>query len=237
MVQPVYVINVFENVTKGSEIFQLKAQDVDTNEKLSYSIYTSLSPITSNILLIEPWSGILRLTADHLDRESMDKHVLTLEVADSRFTKLGHRNSGFKSSSADGAGDKNSNNNNNNNNNEDMNEISGKMAPPAPTLMPFAASSHRAFTQIIINVLDVNDHPVSVIIILVGVHLLFIDFLMFLKFFCFNTFLSSSSSVFLLITNRRFPSLHVVYILVLSTFSMFPLSRLFVIFILISITL
>lgn len=148
--------------------------------------------MSSDCLTIEPWSGIVRLTRE-LDRESMSRHVLTLEVADSRFTKLGHRNH-FRSLD----GDMNQ-----------MNLIDGGRNlidpvdegtfsnppipnPPPPTLMPFAASSHRAFTQLFINVIDVNDHPVRI-------------FLIFLIFFLsiFSIFLSFSVSQFFLFSQER----------------------------------
>lgn len=172
---------MLENTTKGSEIFQLKAVDVDTNEKLSYSIYTSYSPVSSNCLTIEPWSGIVRLT-QQLDRESMSRHVLTLEVADSRFTKLGHRNH-FRSPDSDTNGiDTNGIDTNGIDTMDEGRTGSPSLpSPPTPTLMPFAASSHRAFTQIFINVVDVNDHPVRTF---------FRFFPLFYRFFFFPLLLS-----------------------------------------------
>ena len=130
---------MFENVSKGQDILSVKVQDADTNEKHSFSIYTSPSPATLELFYIEPWSGVLRVRQP-LDHESSRQHILVVEVADSRFTKLGRPSSSGQSSAAedeDGEG------------------------TPSPTLMPYAASSHRAFTRIVINVLDVNDHPVS----------------------------------------------------------------------------
>lgn len=129
-------INVFENVSKGQEILSIKVQDADTNEKHSFSIYTSPSPATLELFYIEPWSGVLRVRQS-LDHERCRQHVLIVEVADSRFTKLGRPSgSGAEEDERDGG-------------------------TPTPTLMPYAASSHRAFTRIVINVLDVNDNSVS----------------------------------------------------------------------------
>jgi hypothetical protein len=146
VIQESYNINVYENASKGQDILSIKVQDADTNEKHSFSIYTSPSPATLELFYMEPWSGVLRLRSP-LDHERCRQHVLVVEVADSRFTKLGRPSPALlssSSSSASGGED------------EDAGE-----ATPSPTLMPYAASSHRAFTKIVINVLDVNDHPVS----------------------------------------------------------------------------
>lgn len=146
VIQESFSINVFENVSKGQDILSIKVQDADTNEKHSFSIYTSPSPATLELFYIEPWSGVVRLRQP-LDHERSRQHVLVVEVADSRFTKLGRPSSALSSSSSSSSAS--------------GGEDEDGEGTPSPTLMPYAASSHRAFTKIVINVLDVNDHPVS----------------------------------------------------------------------------
>lgn len=151
-------MNVYENVSTGTDILSIKVRDADTNEKHTFSIYTSSAPSSLDLFSIESWSGVLRVR-EPLDHEVSDQHVLVVEVADSRFTKIGRSsplngNSSPLLSSTDSPS-------------MEDNEISPQQhRRPTPTMSPFSASSHRAFTRIIINVLDVNDHPVSFILCL-----------------------------------------------------------------------
>ena len=146
-----YSINVFENVSKGQDILAVKVLDADTNEKHSFSIYTSPSPATLEHFYIEPWSGVLRVRLP-LDHERSRRHILIVEVADSRFTRPGRSpNPASLVASASASSE----------DVEDGGASAAYVATPSPTLMPYAASSHRAFTKIVIDVADVNDNPVS----------------------------------------------------------------------------
>lgn len=123
-----YTVNVHENITQGSIILNLRVNDRDTNENHVFSIYTSGSPRTLDKFEIESWSGTLRLK-EPLDHEITKQHVLIVEVADSRISTAGVSSARALTRSFE----------------------SGRTTP---TLTPFAASSHRSFAKIVINVLD-----------------------------------------------------------------------------------
>lgn len=105
---------------------------MDTDDKFTYAIYSSGSPETLKLFEIESWSGILRLKGE-LDREVMHQHELILVVADSRLSR------------------------------SDPNLVGCSLIPsidfdmdPSPSY--YSQCSHRSFTRVMINVLDVNDH-------------------------------------------------------------------------------
>lgn len=125
------------------DILSIKVVDADTNEKHTFSIYTSPSPATLDLFYIEPWSGLLRVRGT-LDREISSQHILVVEVADAFYSAK------FKSL-----------NDKPNSSSWRYIEIGGSNSP-SPNSMKASASSHRAFSKIIINVLDVNDHSVSI---------------------------------------------------------------------------
>lgn len=149
-------MNVYENVTKDTDILSIKVIDADANEKHTFSIYTSSSPATLDLFYIEPWSGILR-TRGTLDRESADQHTLVVEIADAFYSK-------FKSLSGDSAPASGSSSSSSASSSSSLTsdwryiELGSNSSPNS---MKAFASSHRTFTKITINVLDVNDHAVS----------------------------------------------------------------------------
>lgn len=124
------------------DILSIKVLDADTNEKHTFSIYTSPSPATLDLFYIEPWSGVLRVRGT-LDRETTCQHILVVEIADAFYSK-------FKSFGE---------------NDQPNHSLTSwryiEMGSNSPNSVKVSASSHRAFTKVIINVLDVNDHAVS----------------------------------------------------------------------------
>ncbi|RWS13849.1 fat-like cadherin-related tumor suppressor isoform X5, partial [Dinothrombium tinctorium] len=128
--QDLYTINIFENITKETVIFTLEVDDVDIYDNNVFSLYSSGSPQSLNKFTIEQWTGKLRVK-ESLDHEVCKQHVLIVEAADSSVTTDGISSAKMMKTSPDQS---------------------------RPTLPPFVSSSHRSFTKIVINVLDVNDH-------------------------------------------------------------------------------
>ncbi|RWS31837.1 fat-like cadherin-related tumor suppressor isoform X4 [Leptotrombidium deliense] len=128
--QDLYIVNVHENATKGTEILSLDVFDIDTNDNHAYSLYTSGSPKTLTKFEVESWSGKVRIK-ESLDHETCRQHIFVVEATDSRLITAGRSSSRFSRMSHDDS---------------------------VPTVTPFSAASHRTFSKIVVNVLDVNDH-------------------------------------------------------------------------------
>ena len=146
MIEESYTVNVLENASVGLNILTIKVHDADTNEKHTFSIISSPSPSSLDLFSIDSWSGVLRVK-QALDYEKAQQHVLIVEVADSLFTKMNARTTGVSSTSPSMLPSSSS-------------SLEADENRPARD-EPSSTSSHRAFTRIIINVLDVNDHSVS----------------------------------------------------------------------------
>uniref|UniRef100_A0A2K5D8Q4 Protocadherin Fat 3 n=1 Tax=Aotus nancymaae TaxID=37293 RepID=A0A2K5D8Q4_AOTNA len=82
--QPNYDVTVSEDVLPDTEILQIEATDRDEKHKLSYTIHSSIDSISMRKFRIDPSTGVL-YTAERLDHEAQDKHILNIMVRDQEF--------------------------------------------------------------------------------------------------------------------------------------------------------
>ncbi|XP_076969413.1 protocadherin Fat 3 isoform X5 [Tamandua tetradactyla] len=82
--QPNYDVTISEDVLPDTEILQIEATDRDEKHKLSYTVHSSIDSISLRKFRIDPSTGIL-YTAERLDHEAQDKHVLNVMVRDQEF--------------------------------------------------------------------------------------------------------------------------------------------------------
>lgn len=83
--QPHYDVTISEDVLPDTEILQIEATDRDEKHKLSYTIHSSIDAISMRKFRMDPSSGVL-YTAERLDHEAQDKHILNIMVGpDSNF--------------------------------------------------------------------------------------------------------------------------------------------------------
>lgn len=85
--QETYIINAYENISKGSELLTLRVTDLDVGDKHIFSIYSVDSPSTLTKFDLESWSGLLR-NRESLDREVQSQYQMIVEVTDSRLSEL-----------------------------------------------------------------------------------------------------------------------------------------------------
>ncbi|KAM7338028.1 hypothetical protein ACRRTK_004147 [Alexandromys fortis] len=82
--QPHYDVTISEDVLPDTEILQIEATDRDEKHKLSYTIHSSIDAISMRKFRMDPNTGIL-YTAERLDHEAQDKHILNIMVRDQEF--------------------------------------------------------------------------------------------------------------------------------------------------------
>nr|XP_014352631.1 PREDICTED: protocadherin Fat 3 [Latimeria chalumnae] len=82
--QQSYDITISEDVPPDTEILQVQATDRDEKHKLSYSIHSSIDPVSMKKFRIDPSAGVIS-TAERLDHEARVQHILTVMVRDQEF--------------------------------------------------------------------------------------------------------------------------------------------------------
>ncbi|ETE68948.1 Protocadherin Fat 3, partial [Ophiophagus hannah] len=81
---PNYDVMISEDIMPDTEILQVEAMDRDEKHKLSYIIHSSLDSISMRKFRMDPNTGVL-YTAERLDHEAQDKHILNIMVRDQEF--------------------------------------------------------------------------------------------------------------------------------------------------------
>uniref|UniRef100_A0A8C6X3J6 Protocadherin Fat 3 n=1 Tax=Naja naja TaxID=35670 RepID=A0A8C6X3J6_NAJNA len=81
---PNYDVMISEDIMPETEILQVEAMDRDEKHKLSYIIHSSLDSISMRKFRMDPNTGVL-YTAERLDHEAQDKHILNIMVRDQEF--------------------------------------------------------------------------------------------------------------------------------------------------------
>ncbi|RMC07431.1 hypothetical protein DUI87_16899 [Hirundo rustica rustica] len=82
--QPSYDATISEDILPDTEILQIEAIDRDEKHKLSYTIHSSIDTVSMRKFRIDPNTGVL-YTAERLDHEAQDKHILNVMVRDQEF--------------------------------------------------------------------------------------------------------------------------------------------------------
>ncbi|EPY83038.1 protocadherin Fat 3 [Camelus ferus] len=82
--QPHYDVTISEDVLPDTEILQIEATDKDEKHKLSYTVHSSIDSASMRKFRIDPSTGVL-YTAERLDHEAQDKHILNIMVRDQEF--------------------------------------------------------------------------------------------------------------------------------------------------------
>lgn len=77
---PNYDVMISEDIMPDTEILQVEAMDRDEKHKLSYIIHSSLDSISMRKFRMDPNTGVL-YTAERLDHEAQDKHILNIMVS------------------------------------------------------------------------------------------------------------------------------------------------------------
>lgn len=78
--QPTYEVTVSEDLQPDTEVVQVVASDLDRNQRLTFSLQSSIDPTSLNLFHIHPSSGTI-FTSQPLDRESCAQHILTVMVS------------------------------------------------------------------------------------------------------------------------------------------------------------
>uniref|UniRef100_A0A663EHS2 Cadherin domain-containing protein n=1 Tax=Aquila chrysaetos chrysaetos TaxID=223781 RepID=A0A663EHS2_AQUCH len=76
---PSYDVTISEDILPDTEILQIEAIDRDEKHKLSYTIHSSIDTVSVRKFRIDPSTGVL-YTAERLDHEAQDKHILNVMV-------------------------------------------------------------------------------------------------------------------------------------------------------------
>lgn len=79
-ITPEFSFDILENVERGAFVGKIEAQDQDENEKLTYSFISDWGLDTFSI---DPASGIISLSGNALDHESIEHYILTVSASDS----------------------------------------------------------------------------------------------------------------------------------------------------------
>ncbi|XP_072332549.1 protocadherin Fat 3-like isoform X2 [Scyliorhinus torazame] len=82
--QPSYDVTISEDANIDTEILHIKATDRDEKSKLTYSIYSSIDPISIRKFQLDHGTGKLSI-AEKLDHEAQAQHSLTVMVRDQEF--------------------------------------------------------------------------------------------------------------------------------------------------------
>ncbi|XP_030415053.1 LOW QUALITY PROTEIN: protocadherin Fat 3 [Gopherus evgoodei] len=81
---PSYDVTISEDILPDTEILQVEAIDRDEKHKLSYTVHSSIDSVSMRKFRIDPSTGVL-YTAERLDHEAQDKHILNVMVRDQEF--------------------------------------------------------------------------------------------------------------------------------------------------------
>lgn len=87
--QPSYDVTISEDVLPDTEILQIEAIDRDEKHKLSYTVHSSIDTVSVRKFRIDPNTGVL-YTAERLDHEAQDKHILNVMVRMQSWLLQGH---------------------------------------------------------------------------------------------------------------------------------------------------
>ncbi|KAM9733934.1 protocadherin Fat 3a [Menidia menidia] len=79
--QPTYEIIVAEDTPPDAPVAQISASDHDIYHQLTYSLHSSIEPISMHLFRIHPTLGTI-YTTQRLDHEACGKHILTVMVKD-----------------------------------------------------------------------------------------------------------------------------------------------------------
>ncbi|XP_077723565.1 protocadherin Fat 3 isoform X3 [Canis aureus] len=79
-----YDVTISEDVLPDTEILQIEATDRDEKHKLTYTVHSSIDSVSMRKFRIDPSTGVL-YTAERLDHEAQDKHILNIMVRDQEF--------------------------------------------------------------------------------------------------------------------------------------------------------
>ncbi|XP_018591317.2 protocadherin Fat 1a isoform X3 [Scleropages formosus] len=79
--QPKYEISVPEDTAPETAVLRVSATDRDEKNKLTYTLLSSTDPFSLRKFRLEPGTGVL-YTTEHLDHETMRRHILTVMVRD-----------------------------------------------------------------------------------------------------------------------------------------------------------
>lgn len=79
--EKMYVVDISENISVGTEILQLVATDQDKDKRLFYSIHNSANPHSVRKFRVDSTRGIISI-AHPLDHEVTIQHILTVMVKD-----------------------------------------------------------------------------------------------------------------------------------------------------------
>ncbi|XP_010225690.1 PREDICTED: protocadherin Fat 3-like, partial [Tinamus guttatus] len=82
--QASYDVTFQRDILPDTEILQIEAIDRDEKNKLSFTIHSSIDGVSMRKFRIDPNTGVL-YTAERLDHEAQDKHILTVMVRDQEF--------------------------------------------------------------------------------------------------------------------------------------------------------
>uniref|UniRef100_A0ACB8FG98 Bahd acyltransferase n=1 Tax=Sphaerodactylus townsendi TaxID=933632 RepID=A0ACB8FG98_9SAUR len=87
---PSYEVTISEDILLDTEILQVEATDRDEKHKLSYIIHSSIDSVSLRKFRMDPNTGVL-YTAERLDHEAQDKHILNVMVRDQEFPLSGRK--------------------------------------------------------------------------------------------------------------------------------------------------
>ncbi|RXG69481.1 Cadherin-86C [Armadillidium vulgare] len=81
--QPQYEVSIFENMTRGTSILRVYAEDDDDGE-FGIIRYTSITGVNADKLSLDPKTGVIRCETDYhgFDRETAAEYILTVEAKD-----------------------------------------------------------------------------------------------------------------------------------------------------------
>ncbi len=79
-ISPQFSFDIYENVERGAFVGKIQAEDLDENEKITYSFISDWGLDTFSI---DPVSGIISLSGNALDHESIEHYILTVSASDS----------------------------------------------------------------------------------------------------------------------------------------------------------
>ncbi|XP_048454119.1 protocadherin Fat 3a isoform X2 [Rhincodon typus] len=82
--KPSYDVTISEDAAINTEILHIKATDRDEKSKLTYSIHSSIDPISLHKFHLDHSTGMLSI-AEKLDHEAQAQHSLTVMVRDQEF--------------------------------------------------------------------------------------------------------------------------------------------------------
>ncbi len=79
--EPLYQVDISENVEAETEILRLHATDADEDKKLFYSLHAARDPISLKLFRVDSVTGSIILS-QKLDRELISEHILIVIVKD-----------------------------------------------------------------------------------------------------------------------------------------------------------